>query len=138
MKLGLSLSRCIRDIYNEKVQETDVAVIISRTDFNPHKDEEWSHVWYGYTAGGFSKPPWRDFVDDHDNVRRLVARMYDNGLIHQPRQFAKGLPPSFPPSFPPSLPYHWLDLVVANEDLEELPAVKQAWEHYQIVANLCS
>ena len=130
MKLGLSLSRCIRDIYNDKVKEHEVAVIIARTDFNPHKDNEWSHVWYGYTAGGFSKPPWRDLIDHHDDVRRLIARMYDNGLIHQPRRFAKG--------FPPSLPYHWLDLVVADEDLEELPAVKAAWEQYVAVANLCS
>ena len=66
----------------------------------------------------------------HDYVRKLIARMYDNGLIHQPRQFEKG--------FTPSLPYHWLDLVVANEDLEELPAVKAAWEQYVAVANLCS
>jgi len=130
MKLGLSLSRCIRDIYNGKVNETEVAVIIARTDFNPHKDSEWSQIWYGYTASGFSRPPWRDLIDDHDNVRKLIARLYDNGLIHQPRQFAKG--------FSPSLPYHWLDLVVADEDLEELPAVKAAWEQYVAVANLCS
>ena len=130
MKLGLSLSRCIRDIYNDKVKEHEVAVIIARTNFNPHKDSEWSHVWYGYTAGGFSKPPWRDLIDHHDDVRRLIARLYDNGLIHQPRQFVKG--------FPPSLPYHWLDCVVPVDELEQLPAVKQAWEHYQMVANLCS
>lgn len=131
MKLGLSLSRCIRDIYNDKVKENEVAVIIARTNFNPHKDNEWSPVWYGYTSGGYSKPPWRDLVNDHDYVRKLIARMYDNGLIHQPRQFANN-------DYPPSLPYHWLDLVVANEDLEELPAVKAAWEQYVAVANLCS
>lgn len=131
MKIGLSLSRCIRDIYNGKVQESEVAVIISRTNpFNPHKDSEWSRVWYGYTAGGISKPPWRDLTNDYDNVRKLVARLYDNGLIHQPMQFSKG--------HPPGLPYHWLDLVVADEDLEELPAVKAAWEQYVAVANLCS
>ena len=130
MKVGLSLSRCLRDIYDGKVDESEVLVIIARTNFNPHKDSEWSRVWYGYTAGGFSKPPWRDLIDYHDDVRRLVARLYDNGLIHQPRQFVKGSQPS--------LPYHWLDLVVPVDELEELPVVKAAWEQYVAVANLCS
>lgn len=129
MKLGLSLSRCIRDIHNNKVNESEVAVILARTDFNPHKDSEWSNIWYGYTAGGFSKPPWRDMINDHDDVRRLIARMYDNGLIHQPRQFKNGSTPS--------LPYHWLDLVLPIDELEELPAVKAAWEQYQAIAGLC-
>ena len=129
MKLGLSLSRCIRDIHNNKVNESEVAVILARTDFNPHKDTEWSNIWYGYTSGGFSKPPWRDMINDHDDVRRLIARMYDNGLIHQPRQFKNGNTPS--------LPYHWLDLVLPIDELEELPAVKAAWEQYQAIAGLC-
>ena len=130
MKLGLSFSRCMRDLIDEKVMYDDVLVIIGRSDFDPHNDNHWNSIWYGYTQGGFSHPEWRGYEDRNDEFRRLAARLYDGGKLHQPRQYKLGNPVR--------LPYYWLDLVVPVEDLEELPAVKQAWEHYQIVANLCS
>ena len=129
MKIGLSLSRCVRDIFQGKVDESEVLVIITRTDINPHNDNHWNEIWEGYTQGGFSHPEWFDMISDNDDVRRLVIRLYDCGKIHQPRQFN---------AHPPRMPYYWLDCVVPIEDIEELPAVKAAWEHYQIVANLCS
>lgn len=129
MKIGLSLSRCVRDIFQGKVDESEVLVIITRTDINPHNDNHWNEIWEGYTQGGFSHPEWFDMISDNDDVRRLVIRLYDCGKIHQPRQFN---------AHPPRMPYYWLDCVVPIEDIEELPAVKAAWEHYQILANLCS
>ena len=129
MKIGLSLSRCVRDIFQGKVDESEVLVIVARTDIDPHNDNHWNEIWEGYTRGGFSHPEWRDMISENDDVRRLVIRLYDCGKIHQPRQFE---------AHPPRLPYYWLDCVVPIEDIEELPAVKAAWEHYQIVANLCS
>ena len=130
MKLGLSFSRCLRDLIDGKVMYDDVLVIIGRSDFDPHNDNHWNDIWYGYTQGGFSHPEWRGYEDRNDEFRRLSARLYDGGKLHQPRQYKLGNPVR--------LPYYWLDLVVPVEDLEELPAVKQAWEHYQIIANLCS
>ena len=129
MKIGLSLSRCVRDIFQGKVDESEVLVIVARTDIDPHNDNHWNEIWEGYTRGGFSHPEWRDMISENDDVRRLVIRLYDCGKIHQPRQFK---------AHPPRLPYYWLDCVVPIEDIEELPAVKAAWEHYQILANLCS
>lgn len=129
MKIGLSLSRCVRDIFQGKVDESEVLVIVARTDIDPHNDNHWNAIWEGYTRGGFSHPEWRDMISENDDVRRLVIRLYDCGKIHQPRQFN---------AHPPRMPYYWLDCVVPIEDIEELPAVKAAWEHYQIVANLCS
>lgn len=129
MKIGLSLSRCLRDIYEGKVSFFDVLVIVARTDFNPHNDNQWNDIWDGYVHGGWSQPEWWDHKDHYDDFRRLAIDLYDKGKIHQPRQFG---------SQPPRLSYYWLDCVVPIEDLEELPAVKQAWEHYQMVANLCS
>ena len=129
MKVGLSLSRCVRDIFQGKVDESEVLVIVARTDMNPHNDNHWNDIWEGYTRGGLSHPEWRDMISENDDVRRLVVRLYDCGKIHQPRQFG---------IHSPRLPYYWLDCVVPVEDIEELPAVKAAWEHYQIVANLCS
>ena len=40
MKIGLSYSRCIRDIIDGKVAMQDVLVIVARTDFDPRDDEQ--------------------------------------------------------------------------------------------------
>lgn len=128
MKIGLSFSRCIRDIFDGNVNEEEVLVIVARTDVDPHNDNHWNAIWSGYTQGGWSHPEWYHHSDKYDDFRRLAIRLYDTGKIHQPRQFGQ---------HPPRLPYHWLDCVVPVEEMEELPAVKEAWEHYQIVAGLC-
>ena len=57
MKVGLSLSRCMRDIFNGTVDEEDVLVIVARTDFDPHNDNHWNNIWDGYVYGGLSNPP---------------------------------------------------------------------------------
>lgn len=129
MKIGLSFSRCLRDIYTATVDESEVLVIIARTDFDPHNDNHWNSVWYGYTQGGMSHPEWHDFKDDYDDFRRMAIRLYDTGKIHQPRQYGAHLP---------RLPYHWLGCIVLDEDMKNTPAVKEAWDHYQILAGLCS
>ena len=129
MKVGLSFSRCMRDLYEEKVKFDDVLVIVSRTNIDPYNDKHWDSVWEGYKRGGYSHPEWSNYKDKSDDFRKLAARLYDNGKLHQPRKFKLGNPVR--------LPYYWLDLVVPVEDLEELPAVKAIWEQYQIVAGLC-
>ena len=129
MKVGLSFSRCLRDIIEGKVDYDDVLVIVSRTILDPYNDNHWNSIWEGYTTGGYSHPEWKDHKDKNDEFRKLAVRLYDCGKIHQPRQFKLGNPVR--------LPYYWLDLVVPVDDLEELPAVKAIWEQYQIVAGLC-
>lgn len=129
MKVGLSFSRCLRDIIEGKVDYDNVLVIISRTDLDPRNDNHWNSVWEGYTTGGLSHPEWKDHKDKHDEFRKLAVRLYDCGKLHQPRQFKLGNPVR--------LPYYWLDLVVPVDDLEELPALKAVWEQYQILAGLC-
>ena len=59
MKIGLSYSRCLREIIEGKVDIDDVLIIISRTDFNPHDDDEWKGIWIGYSSAAFlSFPEW--------------------------------------------------------------------------------
>ena len=58
MKVGLSFSRCIRDIVEARVEFDDVLVIVSRTDFDPHNDRHWEGIWNGYRYGGLSNPEW--------------------------------------------------------------------------------
>ena len=125
MKIGLSLSRCMRDIFNGTVDEQDVLVIVARTNFDPHNDNHWNQIWDGYTLGGMSHPEWADFIDDYDDFRRMAIRLYDGGKIHQPRQFK---------AHPPRLPYYWLDTVVSPE--EHNPAQQKAWDNYKMITGL--
>ena len=44
MKVGLSFSRCLRDIFEGTVKFDDVLVIVSRTDVDPHNDNHWNSL----------------------------------------------------------------------------------------------
>jgi hypothetical protein len=125
MKIGLSLSRCLRDVYTGAVEENDVLVIIARTDFNPHNDTHWDAIWNGYTNGGLNYPEWADFKDDYVAFRRLAIEMYDDGKIHQPRQFG---------AHPVRMGYYWLDVVISPND--HTPAQQKAWDNYKLITDL--
>jgi hypothetical protein len=134
MKIGLSFSRCLRDIVEARVQFEDVLLIIARTDFNPHDDMQWEEIWSGYRyRGGWSKPEWADAEpgtdDDEVNAmyRNVAVQLYDAGKIHQPRQFGAN---------PQRMPYYWLDTVVPEDELKQHPAVQEAWDRYQVIAGL--
>ena len=133
MKIGLSYSRCVRDIVEGKVSINDVLVVVARTDFDPRIDDEWKGIWAGYCKGSFMNMnvEWRDY--DHDNpeheklFRDVSIELYNTGKFHQPRQFG---------AYPKRLPYIWLDTILPSEELDKSPSVKAAWEKFQMLADL--
>ena len=140
MKIGLSYSRCVRDIVEGKVDIADVLVIVARTNFDPHNDEQWRGIWQGYAGGSNrgsmirmfagSNPEWAGYGDeDEDRFRSVSIDLYDSGKLHQPRQFG---------AHPRRLPYYWLETIVSTEELENNPSVKHAWEQFQVIAGLAS
>jgi len=128
MKVGLSLSRCVRDIFEKRVDIQDVLVIVSRTDFDPNNDNHWRQIWGGYLYGGVSDAVWHGLEDYETEIRNICIDLYESGKLHQPRQF--GSASRF------RADYVWLDTIVSDEDLEINPAVKTAWEQYQVIAGL--
>ena len=131
MKIGLSYSRCVLDIIEGRVDINDVLVLITRTDFDPRDDTQWTGIWQGYTLGGLSNPEWADYDlhnKDHDDKFRSVSCMlYEDGKMHQPRQFG---------ARPRRRPEIWLETVLPTEELEKNPAAKIAWDKFQTVAGL--
>ena len=131
MKVGLSLSRCVRDIVECRVDYDDVLVIIARTDFDPHNDNHWSGIFEGYRYGGLSNPEWAgaeprmDDSEVSDIYRNVCVRLYDGGKIHQPRQFT---------SHPPRMPYYWLECFVPPDEMN--PAQQKAWDNYKLITDL--
>jgi hypothetical protein len=138
MKIGLSYSRCVRDIVDGKVSIDDVLILITRTDFDPHDDEQWSGIWIGYGGGtdnaystGFfsqSNPEWAGYHEE-DKFRSISIMLYDDGKMHQPRQFG---------ARPTRRTEIWLEAVLPNSELENNPAAKMAWEKFQTIASLSS
>ena len=136
MKIGLSYSRCVRDIVDGKVDIEDVLVIITRTNFDPRDNEQWQSIWQGYAGGSdanlmrgyFSgaNPEWAGY-DDEDLFRSVSIELWETGKMHQPRQFG---------AHPARRPEIWLEAVLPSEELEKNPAAKLAWDKFQTVAGL--
>ena len=136
MKIGLSYSRCVRDIVDGRVDINDVLVLITRTDFDPHDDKQWSGIWIGYGGGtdnaysrGFfsqSNPEWAGYHDE-DQFRSVSIELWETGKLHQPRKFG---------AKPARRPEIWLETVLPDSEMQSRPAVKEAWDHFQTLAGL--
>jgi hypothetical protein len=129
MKIGLSYSRCVRDIVDGKVSIDDVLVIISRTDFDPNNAEQWQDIWQGYhQRGGWSNPEWGHYAEeDEDRFRSVSIELWETGKLHQPRKFG---------AHPQRRPEIWLEAVLPSSELKKNPAAKIAWDKFQTVAGL--
>ena len=129
MKIGLSYSRCVRDIVDGQVDIEDVLVLITRTNFDPHNDEQWTSIWEGYhDSYGLSNPEWRNYPpEDEVKFRNISIELYDTGKIHQPRKFG---------AHPARRPEIWLEAVLPSSELVRNPAAKDAWDKFQTIAGL--
>lgn len=140
MKIGLSYSRCVRDIVEGTVDINDVLVIIARTDFDPRDDKQWEGIWQGYGAGsdgnmmrgffGGSHPEWAGYTDaDEDRFRSVSIELWESGKFHQPRKFD---------AYPHRMPYYWLETFLPDNELDKNPAAKKAFEKFKMIAGLVS
>lgn len=140
MKIGLSYSRCVRDLVEGEVQYDDVLVIIARTDFDPHDDQQWKSIWQGYGGGtdtstmrglfGGVAPEWAGYIDEDENrFRSISCMLFDDGKLHQPRKFG---------ARPVRRNEYWLEAVLPDSELLRNPVVKEAWDRFLTVAGLVS
>jgi len=138
MKIGLSYSRCVRDIVEGKVDIADVLVIVARTDFDPNNDQQWKGIWEGYAGGSNrgsmirmfagSNPEWGAYGDEDEDLFRSVSiELWESGKLHQPRQFG---------AHPRRMPYYWLETFLPDNELDANPAAKKAFEKFQMIAGL--
>lgn len=133
MKIGLSYSRCVLDIVENRVSMDDVLVLITRTDFDPRDDQQWAGIWSGYCLGGASNPEWGHYnfnsKDDQDKFRSVSIMLYTDGKMHQPRQFG---------AHPQRRPEIWLEAVLPSSELEKNVSAKAAWDQFQVIAGLAN
>lgn len=133
MRLGTSLSRCVRDIYEGTVDINEVVVIVARTDFDPEDDGQWSDIWKGYAGGGvphgiWSASEWSTIpAEDEQTVRDICVKLKRCGKLHQPRQFG---------AHPTRMNQYWYELVLTADVVDSNPTAKKAWENYKLIAGL--
>ena len=133
MKVGTSLSRCVRDIYKGTVDIYDVLVIVARTDFDPEDDKHWKQIWEGYAGGNsggslYSQPEWAGIpAEDEKQVREICVRLKTMGKLHQPRQYG---------ARPQRMDHFWYDVVLSDDVVQSNPAAKKAWDNYKMIAGL--
>jgi hypothetical protein len=136
MKIGFSYSRCVRDIVDGAVDIDDVLIIISRTDFDPNDDGQWTSIWKGYGGGSNgnelrgmlsgSLPEWSKYGDDMEQrFREISVRLWEEGKLHQPRKFG---------AHPRRSSYIWVDTgPIGHEQYQQPEAVQQAWQNYLVL-----
>ena len=133
MKVGTSLSRCVRDIYEGIVDIYDVLVIVARTDFDPEDDGHWKSIWNGYAGGNgggslYSQPEWSGIPAEHEQaVRDICVKLKKQGKLHQPRQYG---------AHPSRMHHFWYDVVLSDDVVQSNPAAKKAWDNYKMIAGL--
>jgi hypothetical protein len=125
MKIGLSYSRCLIDLIENRVELADVLVIVTRTDFDPKNDSHWESIWEGYSQA----PVWRNYQKDEQTFRALTIQLQESGRLHQPRSFG---------AYPDHIPnFYWLDTTPVSTELIAHPAVQSAWDNYTQTVALC-
>ena len=122
--VGLSLSHCVADIADGRVDFKSVLVIITSTNFNVNIDEEWYDLWsyYGETT-------WSGMLEEE--ARKLVTDLWDAGKIHQPRQFTDDHWISGRHGA-----HHWQNIVWDDDWMRRHPAVQDTWNAYQTAVAL--
>ena len=135
MKIGFSYSRCVRDIVDGHVSIDDIFLIVSRTNFNPHNDDQWQQIWQGYGGGNggtgsiLSQPEWASYpAQDEGKFRNISIQLWNQGKLHQPRQFGPNTH---------SVGQTWVDTEpLDSEHYDDPAAVKEAWNNYKILKTL--
>jgi hypothetical protein len=75
-----------------------------------------------------SNPEWAGTTAEDEQLYRQVSiDLWNLGKFHQPRKFG---------AHPARLDHYWLEVGLPTEEMENNPAVKRAWEQFQIVAGL--
>ena len=119
MLIGFSISKCVADIMEGKVDPDEVLVIIGRTDFNLNNIDYLLDEYIGYRG------PWYDF--DREKVKELLISFWHKGKIHQPRQFG---------TQPPAMPRAkvWAQIIYDQKDMPK--AAQEAWDRFIVLASL--
>lgn len=119
MLIGFSISKCIADIMEGKVDKDEVLLIIGRTDFNMNNIDRLLEEYCSLRG------PWYDY--DRLKLKGLLVTFWYEGKIHQPRQYG---------TQPPAMPRAkvWAQIIYDQNDMPK--AAQEAWDRFIVIASL--
>jgi len=136
MLIGTSLGGCLKSILAGEVSEDDVLLIIARTEAKTVEGIVSIAERYYLEGNPYSRTPSKyEFDDDETNVeaiKSLAARLYDQGKIHQPRNYINGTDRYLHQTLTNA--GVWIE--VNPIGLNKHPAVTEAYEKYKILDQL--
>ena len=124
--IGTSLGRCLRSILLGEVSSEQV--FLTSTGTRSTTKKQYLDVIKQYYQerdmySGYDLKPW-----SWEEVEKLAIELWDNGKIHQPRNFGAN------PLFPTTSSLIWFE-IIPPEILKE-PAAKDLWEKLKVIARL--
>ena len=99
------------------------------SDSEEHGDDDAARIEPGHHQlgqGSHHKTEQNPAEDEH-RFRNVSVELWETGRLHQPRQFGY---------HPRRMPYYWLETVLPDSELDSRPAVKEAWNQFQVIAGL--
>lgn len=121
LKIGTRLIECVRDIYHEKVQIEQVLVILDYGGFNFESSDDWEECWSYYSQ------PLQSWAGlDKDKVWLIIDDLWFHRKLHRAGNME------------PAWRFSWMDIIVPNEYLDDIPQLRQVWEEYMALAKLAT
>ena len=134
MILGTNLEFCVSDLLCEKVDISEVFSIITyNINFsNSSMAENWWNNQLDPMTVHWSQGKNLLHLFDYDTVYNLIVELKDNGTIVTRDKVNPSRAIEIQTMASSD---HWYQINLREEDME--PAVKLAWDHYQLLAGLC-
>ena len=120
LKIGTQFAECVKDIVTEKLTMEQVLIVLDYSAYNFEHSDDWEECW-SYN----SQPtmPWHNL--DKDSVYYVIDELWFSKKLHR-----YGNTPA------PAWRFPWMEIIVPNEYLDEIPQLRQIWEEYLILAKL--
>ena len=134
MILGTNLEFCVSDLLCEKVDISEVFSIITyNINFsNSSMAENWWNNQLDPMTVHWSQGKNLLHLFDYDTVYNLIVELKDNGTIVTRDKVNPSRAIEIQTMASSD---HWYQINLREKDME--PAVKLAWDHYQLLAGLC-
>ena len=121
MKIGTKFSECVYDIVTGKVDFEDVLIVFEYGGWNFDHSDDWEACWSYHSE----QPNGQWHGLDKDRVWMVIDELLFARKIHR---YSLHIEPAW--RFP------WMEMVIPNDYLDQIPQLKQLWDEYQLLAKL--
>ena len=120
MKIGTKFPECIRDLVTGDVEFERVMLVLDYGGYNFDHSDDWEACWSYY-----SQPMGAWYGLDKDDTWKIIDELMFHHKIHR-----------YESRIEPAWRFPWMEMVIPNEYLDQIPQLKQLWEEYELLAKL--